>query len=231
MNSKPIRWVGVGYKDGPSHIPGFLEDYSFLVEALLTLYESSFDSSRLAQAQQMADEMVEQFWDPDQAAFFDVAADANELIVRPRSFYDNPIPSGNSAASFALLRLQALTGNSRYEEQAISAFGAARELLVRAPLGFPALLSALDFYLSPQFQIAILGNPEEAETERMLRAVFDRYLPNAVVAVGNADEAPLLQGRSRIDGRPTAFVCQHFACKLPVTSAQELAAQLEELHR
>ena len=216
------------FRDGPSSIPAFLEDFSFLAEGLLSLFETTFEPGYLQQARELIDEMRRCFWDDRQDAFFDVASDADPLVVRPRAVFDNPIPSGNSAATFALLRLEALTGEAEYGRLALAAFRTARDLMSRAPLGLAYLLSALDFYLSPQMQIAIVGGPEEEDTQRMVRAVFDRYLPNAVVAVGEADSAPLLAGRARTDGRVTAYVCEHFACKLPVTGVDELAEQLSE---
>jgi len=216
------------YKDGPGHIPGFLEDYAFLTEALLTLYETAFHPTFLEEARNLAEEMVRRFWDDERGAFFDVAADTTDLVVRPRSFFDNPSPSGNSAASFALLRLEALTGEQVYVDQALPAFRAARDLLAQAPLGFSYLLSALDFYLSPQMQVVIVGDPEDPATEGMLETVFKRYLPNKVVAAGETGNDPLLRGRTSIGGQTTAYVCEHFACNLPVTDVEALAAQLEE---
>ncbi|MBV9282098.1 MAG: thioredoxin domain-containing protein [Chloroflexi bacterium] len=214
------------YRDGPSAISGFLEDYAYLAEALLTLYEAAFDPRYLHQARLLLDEAVERFWDADAGAFFDVAADAADLIVRPRGLFDNPIPSGNAAVSFALLRLRALTGDAKYDDQALSAFRAARDLMERAPLGFSYLLSALDFHLSAQVQIAIAGDPDAAATDALVRVVSGRYLPNAVLAVGTEGSSPLLEGRRELDGRATAYVCRHFACQMPVTDPGDLAEQL-----
>jgi uncharacterized protein YyaL (SSP411 family) len=215
------------YKDGPSSIPAFLEDYAFLIEAVLTLYETAFDSRYLADARELVDQMVQYFWDDEQGCFFDVAADIEELVVRPRGFFDNPIPSGNAAATYALLRLEALTGDQSYGRRALAAFRVAADLMARAPLGFSYLLSALDFYFSPQVQIAIVGSIGSEDTGRLTRAVFDRYLPNKVVAVGEPEAGPLLAGRQRLDDRATAYVCEHFACKMPVTDVEALVIQLE----
>ena len=217
------------YQDGVSDIPAFLEDYAFLVEALLALYETAFDARYLRLSRELVDEMAERFWDEADGGFYDVAADAQDLIVRPRAMFDNPIPSGNSAATAALLRLQALTGDTLYESRALPAIRRARDLMVQAPLGFSHLLSALDFYLSPQMQVAIVGDPDEVETQRMVRAVYERYLPTAVVAVGPPDSAPLLSGRTRVGGLPTAYVCEHFNCKMPVTEVEALAGQLDAI--
>jgi uncharacterized protein YyaL (SSP411 family) len=167
--------------------------------------------------------MVALFWDASEHAFFDTAA-SSSLIVRPRGLFDNPIPSGNSSAAFALLRLEALTGESRYREFALPVFRAVSDLLPRAPLAFGHLLCALDFCLSTPLQIAISGDPRSQDTEALVDTVFRRYLPQAVVAVGEPGSSPLLEGRSRQEGAATAYVCEHFTCKLPVTRSQELEA-------
>jgi uncharacterized protein YyaL (SSP411 family) len=211
------------YKDGPSAIPAFLEDYAFLIEALLTLYETAFDPAYLTHAHTLVDEMIDLFWDDTAGAFFDSVV-SEELVIRPRGLFDNPIPSGNASAAFALMRLEALTGQSSYREYVLSVFRSVRDLLPRAPLAFGYLLCALDFAFSTPSQIAIAGNPLSPDTRELIETVFRRYLPHAVVAVGQPDTSPLLEGRTLQDGAATAYVCEHFACKLPVTTAGELEA-------
>lgn len=217
------------YHDGAGKIDGFLEDYAFCIEALLGLYMTAFDRAYLHQAQELTREMIDRFWDGEHGAFFDTAADAHDLVVRPRSLYDNPIPSGNSAAAFALLRLEALTGSAQYGDRAVTVFRAARAHLPRSPLAFSYMLSALDFYLSTPIQIAIAGQPASSDTQALVRAVHQRYLPNAVIAVGEPDSVPLLEGRALQDGHATAYVCRHFVCRVPVTTDLELGNQLDSL--
>jgi uncharacterized protein YyaL (SSP411 family) len=214
------------YRDGPGAVPAFLEDYSFLIEALISLYEATFNTDTLHEAERLVTEMVETFQDLESGAFFDAPA-GEDLVVRPRSFFDNPIPSGNSAATFALLRLHALTGRSEYLDRARGAFQAVGALLPRAPLGFAYLLSALDFYLAPPVQIAIAGTIGSEDLALLLREVRDRYLPNAVVAAGASGSIGLLEGRTEIDGRARAYVCRHFSCNLPVATGSDLGAQLD----
>lgn len=214
------------YRDGPGHVLAFLEDYAYLAEGLISLYESTFRPDLLNEAERLIAEMVRLFEDPRGGAFFDSRA-SDDLVVRPRSFFDNPVPSGNSAASFALLRLHALTGNEMYLNLALPASGAVGEVLSRAPLGFSYLLSAVDFHLGPPVQIAIAGRPRSDAAVALLREVRDLYLPNAVVAAGESGSVGLLDGRREVDGQATAYVCRHFACRLPVTTGSELRAQLE----
>ncbi len=210
-----------------SRIPAFLEDYSYLVEALVTLAETTGSAGRLDTARALAEAMVTVFWDDEQGAFFDSQVGVVDLIVRPRSFFDNPIPSGNSAATFGLLRLHALTGEDRYLTWAMPAFRSARGLMERAPLAVSYLLSALDFYLEGATQVGIVGDPADPKAQALADTVFRRYLPNAVVAIGPSDSQPLLNGRGLIEGSPAAYVCRHFACDLPVADPESLAAQLE----
>jgi uncharacterized protein len=215
------------YKDGPGNVRAFLEDYAYLVEALITLYETTFDPGYLRRAQELADEMVKRFWDDGQGGFYDVQADAADLVVRPRSFFDNPIPSGNSSASLALLRLEALTGESAYGSWAASSFRAVRDVLTRMPLGFAYWLCGLDFYLAGATQVAVVGDVQSPDTRHLISVVEQRYLPNTVIAVGEGSAVPLLAGRDRIGGAATAYVCRQFSCRLPVTDGADLIKQLE----
>jgi uncharacterized protein YyaL (SSP411 family) len=215
------------YRGGPGDVPAFLEDYSFLIEALTSLYEATFNTDTLKEAERLATEMVETFRDSRDGAFFDARA-SEDLVARPRSFFDNPVPSGNSAATFGLLRLHALTGRGDYLDPALGAFRAVGGLLSRAPLGFAHLLAALDFYLGPPLQIAIAGSPGTESAQLLLREVRNRYLPNAVVAAGESGSIGLLEGRTESDGRARAYVCRHFTCNLPVTAGSDLGAQLDD---
>ncbi|GAC1462867.1 MAG: thioredoxin domain-containing protein [Chloroflexota bacterium] len=225
-------WVR-SYRDGPGRIPAFLEDYAYLLEALVTLYETAWDARHLHRAHELAQDMVHRFWDDERPGLYDTDLNAGELVVRPRSFFDNPIPSGNSAAAFGLLRLEALSGESTYGAWALPSLRAMSGVYARAPLAFAHLLSALDFYLSTATQIGIVGNGDGQGTQRLARTVFTRYLPNRVVAVGlnkeSLDATPLLAARGGATGRATAYVCENFACKLPVTDSQSLNAQLDEI--
>jgi uncharacterized protein YyaL (SSP411 family) len=217
------------YHEGAGEIGAFLEDYAFCTEALIALSMTAFDEEYLREARALAQEMIDRFWDDADGAFFDTSADSDDLVVRPRGLFDNPIPSGNSSAAFALLRLEALTGSAAYRERAVAVFRAARKLLPRAPLGVSYMLSALDFYLSTPTQVAIVGPKDSSATQALVRAVYERYLPNAVFAVGAPGSSPLLEDRQLRYGQPTAYVCEHFVCRLPVTTDLELGNQLDAL--
>jgi uncharacterized protein YyaL (SSP411 family) len=221
------------WKEGRAKIGAFLEDHALLADALVAVYEATWDARWVREARALADAMLEKFWDEGEGAFYDTAADAESLVVRPRDVFDNATPSGNSAAVFALLRLGELTGEVRYTRTAVRVLEGMGELLGRLPQGFGHLLCALDFHLATPTEVAFVGTPGEGETEALVRTVSRAYLPNAVLALrrphdGDDDAGliPLLRHRAAVGGKATAYVCEHLACKQPVTSPAELAAQL-----
>jgi uncharacterized protein YyaL (SSP411 family) len=215
------------YQNGPSSISGFLEDYAFLTEALIVLYETTGEPSYLEDARRLLAALIERFSAADGGPFFD-APESTDLVVRPRSFYDNPIPSGNASVVMALLRLEALTGDRRWAALTTSAFRGIGSALDRAPQAFSYLLSALDFYHSTPLQIAVVGDPSGPAAKSMLREVWTRYLPNSVVAAGPAGSAPLLEERDAAPGGATAYVCRRFTCNLPARDPEALATQLDD---
>ena len=200
-------------------VRGFLEDHAFLLEALLTLYEATFEPRWYAEAVRLAEQIIEHFGDRERGGFFTTADDHERLIARRKDLEDSPIPSGSSAAAFGLLRLALLSGEARYEREALGVLRLLFGLAVRHPGAFGHLLAAVDFYLSPVKEVAIVGPaPEE-----LLRVVRSRFRPHIVLAGGEANRVPLLEGRTAVDGRAAAYVCENFACKAPVTAAEELA--------
>jgi uncharacterized protein YyaL (SSP411 family) len=205
-------------------VPAFLDDYAYLVEALLTLYESTFDPRWYREAVTTADLMIERFGDPERGAFFTTAEGQSELPVRRKDLEDSPIPSGNSSAALGLLRLAALSGESRYEQQAVGVLRLMFPLAARHPLAFGHLLLAADFYLAAVREVAIVGPTEEAE--QLLKVVRENFRPHVVLAGGAGDGVPLLAGREPVDGHAAAYVCEHFACQAPVTGPDELRTKL-----
>jgi uncharacterized protein YyaL (SSP411 family) len=155
------------------------------------------------------------------------------LVLRPKELYDNAVPSGNSVAADVLQRLSLLTGDPGLERAGVSGVRLVRDVLGRAPTAFGHALGALDLYLGPSREIAIVGDPDAEETRLLLNEVTAaRFLPNAVIAVAPPGRVPdgltLLEGRPQVDGAPTAYVCERFACKMPVTRPEDLREQLLE---
>ena len=220
------------YKDGKAHLNGFLEDYSYYADGLLALYEATFDLKWIEEARRLADIMLEQFWDQTDGTFFDTANDHEELVTRPRSFYDNATPSGNSVAVDVLLRLALLTGDpdDRYRKTATSILGRLAGVAVMSPTGFGRLLGGLDFYLGSPQEIVIVGDESDPATQALLAVVYHSYIPNRVVMLlpvgAESTGWPLLEYRPQLNGLPTAYVCEGYACKMPVTEPEKLAKQL-----
>jgi len=213
------------WKDGRAHLNGYLEDHAFLLEALIVLYEATFEPEWLAAARDMAAQILTRFADPERGGFFSTASDHEALVARRKDLEDAPIPAGASSAAYGLLRLAALTGEHAYEEAAVGHLRLLHELAPQHPTAFGHLLRALDFHLSPTREVALAGAPEDVAP--LARAVRERLRPHLVLAGGPADPAvPLMQGREPVDGQAAAYVCERFACQRPVTSADDLRALL-----
>lgn len=214
------------WKAGDVRHNGYLEDYANLIEGLLTLYETTFDARWFVAARELADTMLEHFADPA-GGFFDTSDDAEALVTRPKDLQDNAVPSGNAMAATVLLKLGAFTGEGRYADAAEGALRMVQPLLEQAPTGFAQWLNALDFALGEPKEIAILG---EAGAQELLDVVFGEYRPNQVVAYARDEKdapIPLLAERRALDGHATAYVCRNFVCRMPVTEAEALRAQVE----
>ena len=217
------------FKDGRARFNAYLEDYAALVRGLVALYETTFARRWLDEAVSLTELMFAQFHDPERGGFFQTGVDHETLVVRRKDFIDNAIPSGNSLAAESLLRLAELTGNEEWRSEATRILLAMKEAMAAQPTGFGRMLGALDMLLAPRREIAIIGAPEDEATQALLRTVQRRYLPNTVLAVAAPDEAsdlPLLAGRTPVDGQPAAYVCENYACNLPVTTPEALAGLL-----
>jgi uncharacterized protein YyaL (SSP411 family) len=210
------------WKDGRGRLDAYLEDHAYLLEALITLYESTFDPAWYREAVALADTIIERFSDPELGGFFTTAVDHEQLAARRKDLEDSPIPSGNSATAFGLLRLALLAGEGKYERHALGALHLLFEIAMRHPHAFGHLLQAADFYLAPVREVAIVG----PGAEPLLEVVRGQYRPHLVLAGGAAGGVPLLAGREPVDGRAAAYVCEHFVCQAPVTSPAELTALL-----
>jgi len=225
------------YRAGHSHVKGYLDDHAFLLQGLLDLYETTFDSRSIQHAQSLAQQMLRQFWDAKAGGFYFTQGGNTDLILRTKRAADGAMPSGNAVAAHALLRLAKLTGREDYSQKAEEALKVFSASLERFPSEFASLLCALDFYLGPTKEIAISGQTRDASTQGLLAAIRERYLPNKVVGVidPNAKDAgeivrmiPLLASRPMLNDMTTAYVCENFVCKLPVTSVSALEQLLEE---
>ncbi len=217
------------WRDGKAQYTAYLEDHAALGLGLLALYQSDFDPRWYREAVRQADELLEAFADPE-GGFFDTRHDHEQLIARPKSIQDSPTPSGNTLAAMLLLTLGAYEGAARFIEPAESALRAMVLTASQHPSAFAGWLNAMDFAIGPQLQLAIAGSPSDARFNELLSRFNSEYIPNLIVAGGEpgADDQPTLMAeRSMREDRPTAYLCQGFACQLPTSDTEELSRQMD----
>jgi uncharacterized protein YyaL (SSP411 family) len=222
--------LGRSWKDGRATGAGVLEDYADFADGLLALYDATFDERWFVTARELADTILDHFADPA-GGFFDTADDHEALVTRPKDPQDNATPSGAAMATLVLLRLAAFTGERRYRDAADRALATVTEFLARYPTGFGKWLQAAALAVGGIVELAIVGDPADPATQALLAEARSQARPDLVVAVSadpSGSAIPLLEGRSAIDGRPTAYVCRQFTCRLPVTDPEALAGQLRE---
>jgi uncharacterized protein len=220
------------WKAGQGRLNAYLEDHAYLLEALLRLYEATLEVRWFDAARETADSMIERFADEENGGFFTTSSDHEELIARRKDVGDHPIPAGNSSAAYGLLRLAALTGERAYEERAIEAIRLFLPAAAQHPDAFGHLLQAVDFHLSTVREVALVapgnGSGGSASLGELAAVVRSSYHPHVVLAGGpeGSERPELLRERGAVEGRAAAYVCEHFACKAPVTEPAELEAQL-----
>ncbi len=207
------------YRAGQASGTGFLDDYANVAHGLYELHVATGEIRWLEESRRLALLAVELFADADRGGFFLAPSDGEQLIARTKDLDDNPIPSGNSMLAFVLLRLARIYGDDELEHRAVSVFRLLRAALTRSPSFFAWALCALDLHFAPPREIAIVGGPGD----EVARAALAGYDPNAVVAFGPADGVPLLDGKTQLDGKPTVYVCERFACRAPITDPAEIA--------
>ncbi len=228
--SQPDGKLYRSHKDGQARFNAYLEDYAAFVRALLSLYESTFELRWLAEASRLTQIIFAQFHDPTNGGFFQTGLDHEQLVVRRKDFIDNATPSGNALAAEALLRLSVLVGNDEYRREASRIVLIMQAMMTRQPTGFGRLLGVVASLLAPSQEVAIVGDPTEPATQALYQEVRKRYLPHTILASKRPEEEsmlPLLAGRTLVDGKAAAYVCEHYTCQLPVTDAAALGKLLE----
>jgi uncharacterized protein YyaL (SSP411 family) len=216
------------FNAGVARLAAYLEDHAFLLEALLVLYEATFEERWFTAARDLADTIVTRFADADRGGFFSTADDHEQLIARRKDLEDSPIPAGGSSAALGMLRLAALTGEQRYEDAAAGQLALLHEVAVRHPAAFGHLLQAIDLHLAPRREVALVGDADGVAA--LAAVVRETRRPHLVLAGGPGDgrtSVPLMEQRTPVDGRAAAYVCERFACRRPVTEADELRALLD----
>jgi hypothetical protein len=230
------------YRDGEASISANLDDYAFLVWGLIELYEATFDTRLLAQALRLNRDQLTHFWDEAEGGFFFTPDDGEKLLLRQKDAYDSALPSGNSVAMLNLLRLARMTGDADLENKATQLGRAFSGRVAQSPAGFTQLLCALSFALGPSHEVVLVGRPESAELQAMLKALRSRFIPEKVVLLrregGRSEEgpplsdlAPFLSSYRSGEAAAMAYVCSNNACALPTSGVDRMLELLGEAHK
>jgi uncharacterized protein YyaL (SSP411 family) len=223
------------FRDGEARHPAHLEDYAFLVQGLLDLYEAGFDARWLDLAVRLTETQNGLFWDGATASFYATSGDDPSIILRTREVHDGAEPSGSSVAAGNLLRLAWILDRPEWRRMAEQATGSVSSLLETSPISMPQMLAAVDFALQPPQQIVIAGETDAEDTRQMLEVVTRRFLPHKILLrVGGQEGAvpgkatEFYRSLERLEGKATAYVCENYACQLPTNDPSTLESILDE---
>ncbi len=233
QNSRLFRY----YRKGKAGTKAYLDDYAFMITGLLELYQATFNTKWLSEAQLLATEMIKLFGDDSEGGFFKTGRDSERLIVRNKTSYDGATPSGNSVAALSLLKLGRITMQKQLEEQGKKTLGLFSAQMAQSPGASTAMLIALNFYLGPSQEIVIAGEANSTDTKEMIELVRSRFLPNSIVLLHESGQkaadieriAEFIKYQVPIDGKATAYVCENYSCKQPVTQPSQLKKILKEM--
>ncbi len=218
------------YRQGASEVEGFAEDYAYLIQGLLDLYEADFDTAHLQWAYELQVRMNQLFADAEHGGYFSVVKDAPNILLRMKEDYDGAEPSPNSIAALNLFRLAQIKGAPEFHELGKKTVAAFAEQIARAPVTLPQMLVALDASLAKPRQVVIAGPREDLATRALLREVHARFVPGKILLLADGgagqqwlgERLEFIRTVAPIDGKPAAFVCEDFVCQLPTTDAAKL---------
>jgi hypothetical protein len=223
------------WRNGKAKLDAYLDDYSYLINALITLYEATFRESWIDEANRLADLLVQHFEDKTSGGFFYTADDHEQLIARNKDLHDASIPSGNAMAATALIRLGKLLGNATYLESASRTLAFAKSTLEKMPAASGQMLIALDLWRGPIQELVLIGGKSYEENTELQQLIHHTFLPNAVVALRppsskqSALLEPLFADRTAINGQPTLYICQNFTCRAPIVGAAQVKNALSKM--
>ena len=217
-------------RNGSAVQAGFLDDYACSILALHELYEATFDARRLVEATTLADAMIDLFHDSRHDGFFLSGSDAERVLIRRKPAYDGAVPSENSIATLALLKLGHTIVNEELFRIAARSLGTWSTQLNSNPTSLTAMLMALDYWIGPRRELVIRGQSDASDTRRMMRLVHSTFLPRSAVVLHEGDGSKTdirsldasLENKTQIDNRATAYVCRNFTCRSPVNEPNEL---------
>jgi hypothetical protein len=225
------------YRDGEAKYPAHLDDYAFLTQGLIDLYEAGFDIKWLEHAIGLTETQIRLFWDKNGGGFFDTSGEDETILLRTKEDYDGAEPSGNSIAVLNLLRLSQMLDKKEWWEMAETALRLFGNRLQNAPHAMPQMLVAVEFSLDKPKQIIIAGKPDAPDTRAMLRAVHERFIPNKILLLADHGEGqnflekhlPFVKSVAMINGKATAYVCENYTCQLPTTEVGMMVKLLEKV--
>ncbi|MFA7228761.1 MAG: hypothetical protein WC061_06990, partial [Melioribacteraceae bacterium] len=204
------------------------DDYSFIIWALLELYESTFKIEYIDRAVELTGFCIEHFWDEETGGFFFTPDYGEKLIVRTKEFYDGAVPSGNSVSALNLLRLSRITADAGYGNYAGRILSSASHHVSKNPQAYSQMLQALDYSFGPSNEIIIAGDIKNNKTKAIISKLSSEFIPNKVVILKDRRDQNFnpsfkyLQSYSEIDAGTAVYLCKDYACSLPVTEAEEL---------
>ncbi|EFK08668.1 conserved hypothetical protein [delta proteobacterium NaphS2] len=224
------------YREGETAHAGYLDDYAFLVWALIEGYESTFNPNHLKTAMVLTHTMLDLFWDSENGGFFFTGRENETLIARSRDAQDGAIPSGNSVAALTLLQLGRLTGDTSFEEKANALMQAFSGQMDAYPSAHTQMLQALDFVIGPTQEVVIAGTRHDRNTDVMLKVIQQNFLPRQVALLVSSNEerervaglAPYVKEMVPVEGKATAYICRRHACQAPVTDPEAMEKALNE---
>ena len=223
------------FRTGHAAYPAYLDDYAFMVWGLIELYEATFDVFYLEKAMALNSEMLDIFWDEKGGGLFFTGKGNEQLITQSKELYDGALPSGNSVAAMNLMRLSRMTGNVDLETKAEQLLQAFAKQVTEQPMAYTQFLGALDFMAGPSQEVVIVGDMAAKTTQAMIQSVRRRFLPNTILLVrpeesrGNnlAAVSPFVEPMTAVNGEPTAYVCEQYVCKKPLTDPAQLESLLQ----
>jgi uncharacterized protein YyaL (SSP411 family) len=223
-------WTGEGllrvWRNGRAHTPAFLEDYAAVADGLVDLYEADFQEERLRFAELLVEAMLRRFEDAEQGGFYATEAGQGDLLLRLKPAYDGAVPSGNTLAARALLRLATHLGREDFRASAVLILQVFSASMGNAPRAFLGMLGTLDLAVRGPLEVTLAGNPGEEASRRLLQVVRGRHLPRLAVSASENSTLPLHRGKTRVGGRPAAYVCREKTCAAPATEPEQLARLL-----
>jgi uncharacterized protein YyaL (SSP411 family) len=217
------------FKDGEAKLNAYLDDYAFLLNATLDVYEATFDLAHVARARALGDALLERFEDHARGGFFFTSADHEELVHRPKPAFDGSIPSGNAAAAQGLLRLYHYLGEARFFEAAERTLRCFAGGMQAQPFGFAHMLAAADLYERKPREIVVIGRADDPGRAALLARVHQVYVPDKIVTAADPaaiERLPVAEGKTQIDGRATVYVCHAYTCSAPATDWDGVAPLL-----